>query len=147
MKTAFENVFCEMAAILSRGRCINTLRPRQNGRHFTDCIFKYVFLKENVRISLKISLKLVSMVQINIIPALVPIMAWRRPGDKPLSGPMMVNLLTHICVTLLQWLNTFHLHETHNRQPYLSVWVSFMSTKSSLSSTFVTCEICWLEYH
>ena len=34
----------------------------------------------------------------NNIPALVQIMAWRRPGDKPLSEPMMVNLLTHICV-------------------------------------------------
>ena len=30
-------------------------------------------------------------------------MAWRRPGDKPLSEPMMVNLLTHICVTGPQW--------------------------------------------
>ena len=36
-------------------------------------------------------------------PALVQIMAWRRPGDKPLSGPMMVSLLTHICVTRPQW--------------------------------------------
>ena len=26
-------------------------------------------------------------------------MAWRRPGDKPLSEPMMVSLLKHICVT------------------------------------------------
>ena len=26
-------------------------------------------------------------------------MAWRRPGDKPLSQPMMVRSLTHICVT------------------------------------------------
>ena len=32
-------------------------------------------------------------------------MAWRRPGDKPLSGPMMVSLLTHICVTRPQWVN------------------------------------------
>ena len=30
-------------------------------------------------------------------------MAWRRPGDKPLSEPMMVCLLTHICVTRPQW--------------------------------------------
>ena len=35
----------------------------------------------------------------NNIPALVQIMAWRRPGDKPLSETMMVSLLTHICVT------------------------------------------------
>ena len=30
-------------------------------------------------------------------------MAWRRLGDKPLSEPMMVNSLTHICVTRPQW--------------------------------------------
>ena len=38
---------------------INTLRPRQNGRHFADDIFKRILLKENVGISIKISLKLV----------------------------------------------------------------------------------------
>ena len=32
-------------------------------------------------------------------------MAWRRPGDKPLSEPMMVSLLTHICVARPQWVN------------------------------------------
>ena len=32
-------------------------------------------------------------------------MAWRRPGDKPLSEPMMARLLTHICVTRPQWVN------------------------------------------
>ena len=30
---------------------------------------------------------------------------FRRPGDKPLSEPMVVNLLTHICVTRPQWVN------------------------------------------
>ena len=44
-----------------------------------------------------------SLFPINNIPALVQIMAWRRPGDKPLSEPMMVSLLTHICVTRPQW--------------------------------------------
>ena len=39
----------------------------------------------------------------NNIPALVQIMAGRRPGDKSLSEPMMVSLLMHICVTRLQW--------------------------------------------
>ena len=42
---------------------------------------------------------------INNIPALVLIMAWRRPGDKPLSEPMLVRSLTHICVTRPQWVN------------------------------------------
>ena len=30
-------------------------------------------------------------------------MAWRRPGGKPLSDPMMARSLTHICVTRPQW--------------------------------------------
>ena len=42
---------------------------------------------------------------INNIPALVQIMAWHWPGDKPFSEPMMVRLLTHICVTRPQWVN------------------------------------------
>ena len=68
---------------------VNTLRPIQDGRHFPD-IFKCIFLKENVPISLKISLKFVPRCPINNIPALVQIMAWRRPGDKPLSEPMVM---------------------------------------------------------
>ena len=83
----------------------NTLRPRQNGRHFADDIFKCIFLNENVWIPIKISLKFVPQGPINNIPALVQKMAWRRPGDKPLSGPMMVRLPTHICVTRPQWVN------------------------------------------
>ena len=82
---------------------LNTLRPRQNGRHFPDDIFKSIFVNENVWILIKISLKFVPKVPINNIPALVRIMAWCRPGDKPLSEPMMVKLLTHICVTRPQW--------------------------------------------
>ena len=78
---------------------INTMRLRQNGRHFADDIFKCIFLNENIRISIKISLKFVLKDPINNIPALVQIMARRRPGDKPLSEPMMVSLLTHICIT------------------------------------------------
>ena len=78
---------------------LNSLRPRQNGRNFADDTFKRIFLNENVLISIKISLKFVPKGPMNDIPALVQIMAWRRPGDKPLSEPRMVSLLTHICVT------------------------------------------------
>ena len=69
---------------------LNTLRLRQNGRRFADDTFKRIFFNENVRISIKISLKFVPRGPINIIPALVQIMAWCRPGDKPLSEPMLV---------------------------------------------------------
>ena len=83
----------------------NTLRTRQNGRRFADDTFKRIFLNENIRIWISISLKFVPKGRINNIPALVQIMAWCRPGDKPLSEPMMVSLLTHICVTRPQWVN------------------------------------------
>ena len=78
---------------------INTLRPRHNGRHCADDIFKCIFLNENVWIPIKFSLKFVPKGSINYIPALVQIMAWRRRDDKPLFEPMMISLLTHICVT------------------------------------------------
>ena len=86
---------------------INTLRPRQNGRHFADDMFKCIFLNENVWIPIEISLKFVPKGSINNNPALFQMMAWRRPGDKPLSEPMMVSLLTHICVTRPQWVKSF----------------------------------------
>ena len=85
---------------------VNTLRPRQNGRHFADDMFKCIFLNVNVWIPIEISLTLVPKGSINNNPALFQIMAWRRPGDKPLSEPMMVSSLMHICVTRPQWVNT-----------------------------------------
>ena len=84
---------------------VNTLKSRRNGQHFADVIFKHIFFNENVWISIKISLKFVPNGLINNIPALVLIMAWRRPGYKPLSEPMIVRSLTHICVTWPQWVN------------------------------------------
>ena len=67
----------------------NTLGPRQDGRHFADDIFKRIFLNENVWISIHISLKF-NPGPMEDIPVLVQIMAWCRPGNKPLSEPMMV---------------------------------------------------------
>ena len=90
-------------------RCfLNTLRPRQNGRHFPDDIFKCIFLNENALMSFKNSLKFVPKGRINNIPVMVQMMAWRRPGDKPLSETMMVSLQTHTCVTRPQWVNPLH---------------------------------------
>ena len=102
----------------------NTLRPRQNGRHFADDIFKRIFWNENIWISIDISLNFIDKGQINNIPALVQIMAWRRPGDKSLSEPMMVNMLTHICVTRPQWVKSFEM-------------TVFMSLKVSVCLSYV----------
>ena len=53
-------------------------------------IFKCIFLNENDRIPIQISLKFVPRRPINIKPALVQAMAWRRTGDKPLPEPMLL---------------------------------------------------------
>ena len=84
--------------------------PKQKGCRFTDDIFKCIFLNENVWIPIKISLKLVPKGPINNVPVLFQIMAWCRPGDRPLFEPMMVSLSTHICITRPQWVkqNCWH---------------------------------------
>ena len=38
---------------------VNTLKQKQNVRHYPDDIFKNIFLNENVSISIKISLEFV----------------------------------------------------------------------------------------
>ena len=82
---------------------LSTLRSRRNGRHFPDAIFRLILLSENVWILIRISLGFVPVGPINNIPALFRMMAWRRPGDGPLSEPRMFYLLTHICGTRPQW--------------------------------------------
>ena len=77
---------------------LNTLR-KQNGQHFTDDIFKLIFINENFSILITISLQFVPKGPINNIRALVQTMAWRHPGDKPLSKLIVVSLPTYICIT------------------------------------------------
>ena len=145
--------------------CFNILRPRQNGRHFADAIFKRIFFNENVWISIKISLKFVPKGPINIITAMFQIMAWRRPGDKPLSGPMIVRLPTHICVTRPQWVNSLHqnrvtiplnngvnysapryqvqnCHISHERFSHCSMFSELMMTSSNENIFRVTGHLC-----
>ena len=61
----------------------------QNGRHFADDIFNYIFLNENFCILLPTSLKFVPKGPIDKKSALVKVMAWRRTGDKPLAETML----------------------------------------------------------
>ena len=55
--------------------------------------FQIHLLNENIWILIEISLNFLHGGPINWIPALVQIMTWRRPGDKPLSKPMILSLL------------------------------------------------------
>ena len=73
--------------------------------HFPDDIFKQIFLDDSVYISIKITLKFVPKGAINNTAALVQTMAWCWPVNKPLSEPMMLSLLMHICITQPQWVN------------------------------------------
>ena len=57
---------------------LNTLRPRQDGRRFPDDTFEHIFLKENVIILIKSSLKFVPKGLINNILALGQI--WTNDG-------------------------------------------------------------------
>ena len=59
---------------------------------FSDDIFKPIFLNENARISIQISLQFVPMVPIDNKSALVQVMAWRRTGNKPLLEPMLTQV-------------------------------------------------------
>ena len=101
---------------------LSIFRPRQNGRCSADDLFKSIFLNENVWISIKISLKLVTKGSFDNIPALVQIMAWCWSGDKPLSQPMLVSLPTHICVTRSQWVKPSQLTPTQPYQKPTATW-------------------------
>ena len=95
-QTKKRNTKLQRSLLLSYMHQFNTLRPRQNVRYFAENTFKRIFLNENVVISIKISLKFIPKGPISYILTLLQIMVWRRPGDKPLSEPMIIILLTHM---------------------------------------------------
>ena len=65
---------------------------------WADDNFKCIFLNENDRIPIRISLKFVPRILVDNKPALVWVMAWRWTGDKPLPEPM----LTHFTDTYMR---------------------------------------------
>ena len=81
----------QITATQYRWSRMNTWMQRQYGHHFADDTLKHIFSYENIRISIKISLKFVHKGPINNCPPLVQMMAWHRPGDKPLSEPSFSN--------------------------------------------------------
>ena len=60
---------------------------------FADDILKCIFVNENSRIPIEISLKFVPRSLIDYKPALVQVMAWCRTGDKPLPEPMLTQFI------------------------------------------------------
>ena len=113
--------------------------------HFADNIFKYIFLNENLWISLEISLKSVPNVWINNILALVQIMAWCWLDDKPLSKPTMVcnwriyawlslnELRSHYCF----WYSPLVIHVSYSNSYWISYISCYMNRKSIMINPIV----------
>ena len=88
---------------------LNTLRPRQMDTLFQTTFANGFSWMKMYEFPLKFHWSLfVPRGPISNIPTLVEIMAWHLPGDKPLSQPMIVSLLTNICVTRPQWVNSLN---------------------------------------
>ena len=105
---------------------LNTLRPRQLGT-ISQTTFSNAFSwMKMFELRLRFHWSLILMIQLT---ALIQIMAWRRSGDKPLSEPMMVRLLTHICIARPQWVkyfynsNTFMLSIFYNRFTWIQYYI------------------------
>ena len=93
--------------LLKLANYFKTLRPRRNRQHFADNIPKGNFFNESALIEQIKSLKFVGTT--NNIVALVQIIAWSRPSDTLLFEPVIVSLLTHICVIQPQWIYNAYL--------------------------------------
>ena len=89
-----------------------TLGPDQNGRHFADVDFKYIFLDENFWICSEISMKYFPRGPIYNNSASVQVMVPCLTGDKPLPKPMLTKMFDAICehhyATMSYWINLQH---------------------------------------
>ena len=120
---------------------------KENGRHFPDNIFKCIFINENICISIKISMKIVPNGPINNIPALVQIMAWRRPGDKPLSESMMAQFTDiYMCHSASMSCHGFQVEciNTHNIS---MCWCKIVACPLLMRLRYYRSCIQWLIYH
>ena len=81
------NIYCNRTRFYIQNFGSEKKWPRFRRRHFQMHILEWRCLN------------LTKNGPIDNIPALVQIMAWRRPGDKSLSEPMIVSLLSHTYVT------------------------------------------------
>ena len=122
---------------------INSLRPRSSRRHFADDMFKCISLIENVSILIQISLKFVPKGSISNNPSLFQIMAWRRPGDKPLSEPMMVSSLTHLRHSASMSLNHTLLNVCGQLTPCINC---FLATSLNKRSTSYSMHYDWIKF-
>ena len=87
--------------------CVTHL-PLNKMAAISQTIFSNAFnasLNENIFISIKISLKFIPNDLISSIPALVQIMAWRRPGTTHYLNQCLPDSLADIWGTRVRWVN------------------------------------------
>ena len=75
---------CELSFYWSNRRLVPCSSPSRL-QHFADDLLKCIFLKENVWIPIKMSLRFVPKGPINKFLSLVQTLTWRRLSHKPLS--------------------------------------------------------------
>ena len=70
-------------------------------------------------------------------------MAWRRPGAKPLSGPMMISLPTHTCVI---WPQCVNIDITYSPASHGDIHMSIIqdgnTVNSSENNNFISILFC-----
>ena len=113
--------------------------PGQHGHHFTDNIFKCIFINEKLCILIWIPLNFVPMGPIDNESTSVQVMAWRRTGDKPLPEPMLIHFVD---VALegeeLNLINIWQLHV--NTSP---TWTTSQSSIQCSFSITQWCQWCY----
>ena len=85
---------------------INTLRLRQNGRHFANDLFKRIFVNEKVRIFVQISLKFILECPINNNQHWFRWWLGAKKATSHYLNQWWSSLLMHIWVTRPQWVKS-----------------------------------------
>ena len=150
---------CQMLLVVAERRLVmfwcNVLRPEHNhtnilqkfsthwGRDIMAAVSQTTFSKTFswMKMSvfrLKSHWSLFMRFQLTNIPALVQIMALRRPGDDTLFEPMMVRLPTHIRVTRPQWVKWIKWPK-FCRRGFLKMYITIYLTLIHTSQTITIC--------
>ena len=119
-------MICSLTQMLDIWKAvINSSTPGQNSHHFTDNIFKCIFVIKKNCISIGISLKFVAKGPIGNKAALFKAMAQRRAVDKPFHESMIS--LTHIGIYWGRWVECIFL----NKSNQIWIWISAKDQSTS----------------
>ena len=121
-------VICTNRTVIKRYHrrsIVTTFRPSQDVSNVISWTRMYRFL-------LRFHWSLLPMGSVKYVSALVQIMTWHRPCNRPLTEPMMVIFLTHMCITWPLLLN----NRTMLIRRRLQNYCKHFGEKHSLSSLY-----------